>query len=302
MPDTQAIAQGPWNERIAVVTGATSGIGRQVAIGLAAKGATTVVVGRGEERARQAAREISAETGNLRVESIAVVDLAVRAEMRRVAEEVLRRYPKVHILVNNAGGYIAKREVTSDGLERTFALNVLAPFVLTSLLAGRMKDSAPARVVDVASAAHQGRLARLDDLQSSAKYSGFEVYGRSKLELILLTREFSRRLQGTGVSVNAVHPGFVHSGFGQNNRGGVALAIRVLGALFGRSERRGADTPVFVASDPSVAEVTGQYFANRRVKRGSEPSNDLTAAHRLFSLCAEIGGIPELPEPTLRAG
>jgi len=287
------------NGRVAVVTGATSGLGRHVAIGLAARGATTVIVGRGAERIARVAGEIRQETGSSQVEAVAVTDLAVRSEMRRVADDVLQRYSKVHVLVNNAGGFFARRETTADGLERTFALNVLAPFVLTSLLTPRLRASAPARVVQVASAAHQGYPASLEDLQSQGRYRGFQVYGRSKLELILLTREFARRLAGSGVTVNAVHPGFVHSGFGQNNGGGIAVTIRVLGALFGRSERKGADTPLFVATDPSLSEVTGQYFANRRVRPGSVPSNDVGAARRLFAECASLGQISELPDPNV---
>ncbi len=283
--------------RVALVTGATSGIGRQVAIGLAARGATTVLIGRGEERTSRIAAEIARQTGNPSVESLPVADLALLSEMRHLADEVLRRYPQVHILVNNAAAFFAKREVTADGLERTFALNVMAPFVLTSLLTGRLRESAPARVVQVASRAHKGYEATLEDLQSSAGYRGFQVYGRSKLELILLTREFARRLQGSGVTVNAVHPGWVRSGFAKNSGGVFAFGLRSVGLLMGRSEWKGAQTPLFVAIDPSVAPISGEYFSNRRISRSSGPSRDMVTARRLFAVCAELSGVPELPDP-----
>jgi NAD(P)-dependent dehydrogenase (short-subunit alcohol dehydrogenase family) len=282
-------------ETVAVVTGATSGIGREIALGLAARGVTTVVVGREADRANRAAREIAAATGQPRVEPIDGGDLAVRANVRALADELLRRYTSIHVLVNNAGAYFARREVTPDGLERTFSLNVLAPFLLTSLLADRLKASAPARVVNVASAAHLGHSVDFSDLQGERSFAGYGAYGRSKLELILLTREFARQFVGTGVTVNAVHPGFVRSGFGQNNGGNTARGIRIAAFLFGKSVRRGARGPLFLATDPSVATVTGQYFSGRRQVSGSPASQVRESAIRLFAACAEIGGVTTAP-------
>lgn len=283
--------------RRAVVTGATSGIGREVARGLAARGASVIVVGRGEPRAAAVAREIAQRTGNPAVDSVGVSDLALRTEVRRVAGILLDRYPRIHVLVNNAGAYYRRRELTAEGLERTFALNVVAPFLLTTLLAPRMVGSDPARVVNVASAAHQGYEVDFDDLQGARRYAGYAAYGRSKLALILLTREFAVRLRGTGVTVNAVHPGFVRSGFGQNNGGGTALALRILTRLFARSLVRGADTPLFVATDPSIAGVDGEYFSNRRVTRASPESYDMSTARRLYEVCRELTDAPDLPHP-----
>jgi|SRR5271157_187049 len=282
--------------RVAVVTGATSGIGREVALGLARQGATTVVVGRGEDRAARVAAEIAHATGNSRVEALRVDDLALRSDARELAATVLDRYAAVHILVNNAGAYFRRREVTAEGLERTFALNVLSPYILTTLLAPRLVVSAPSRVVNVASAAHEGAHADLTDLQHARRYSGFRVYGASKLELLWLTREFARRLNGKGVSVNAVHPGFVASGFGLNNKGGTAFAIRVLGRLFGRSVVRGADTPIYVASAPELDPTTDGYFADRKPRPGSKESHDLSKAHQLMEACARLSGVPALAE------
>jgi NAD(P)-dependent dehydrogenase (short-subunit alcohol dehydrogenase family) len=277
-----------------VITGATSGIGKEVALGLARQGATTVVVGRGADRASRVATELASASGNPRVESLRVDDLARLADTKVLATAVLDRYPAVHILVNNAGGYFRRRDVTADGLERTFALNVLSPYLLTTLLAPRLIASAPARVVNVASAAHRGARVDFTDLQASRRFSGFSVYGASKLELIWLTREFARRFAGKGVTVNAVHPGFVRSGFGLNNGGGTAFGIRVFARLFGRSVVRGADTPIFVASAPELATVTGDYYADRKPLPGSPESRDSAKARQLFEECARLAGVPPL--------
>lgn len=274
--------------RVAAVTGATSGIGRQVALDLAARGYRVAVVGRGVDRVAAVARELATATGNSQVEGIAVTDLARPEEVRRLATELLARYPSISLLINNAGGFFRRRDVTPDGLERTFALNVLAPFLLTNLLAERLKASAPARVVNVDSSAHYRQHVDWSDLQGERHYAGYQAYGRSKLELLLLTREFARRFAGSGVTVNAVHPGFVASGFGQNNGGGTAFGIRIAARLFGRSVARGADTPVFVATDPSVASVTGAFFADRKVHAGDPASRDPADAARMYAACDEL--------------
>jgi NAD(P)-dependent dehydrogenase (short-subunit alcohol dehydrogenase family) len=234
-------------------------------------------------------------SGNTQVEALRVGDLALMADTRELATALLDRYSAIHILVNNAGAYFRRREVTPDGLERTFALNVLSPYMLTTLLAPRLMASAPARVVNVSSAAHRGARVDFTDLQSSRRYSGFSVYGASKLELLWLTREVARRLNGKGVTVNAVHPGFVRSGFALNNGGGTALGMRILGRLFGRSVVRGADTPVFVASAPELASVTGGYYSDRKSHRGSDDSRDPAKGRRIFEECARLSGVPPLP-------
>ncbi|MGA9839052.1 MAG: SDR family oxidoreductase [Thermoplasmata archaeon] len=292
-----SVSRTPEHPRVAVVTGATSGIGKEVARGLAARGLTTVVVGRGKERSAGVARELSVATGNPRVESIPVQDLAVRAEVRQLSTELLRRYPEIHLLVNNAGAYFARRELTADGLERTFALNVLAPFALTSLLADRMRASAPARVVQVSSAAHHGARVPVGDLQNATGYSGFRVYGQSKLELLLLTREFARRLAGTGLTVNAVHPGFIRSGFGLNNGGAVGVGMRLAQLAFARGPRYGAGNVLYVAVDPATMSISGEYFSRRRVERASRASYDIAGARTLFEACQALAGTPPLPDP-----
>ena len=272
----------------AIVTGGVSGLGRGIAVGLARAGWRTVVVGRDPERVRATVPEIAKEAGGGRVEGISVADLAVRAEMHGLAERIVRDYPDVSVLVNNAGGLFSPRQTTADGLERTFALNVLAPFVLTQRVGEQMRSRGGGRIVEIASAAHRGAHVPFDDLQNAAHYSGWRAYGRSKLELILLTREFGRRLAGTGVTVNAAHPGFVRSGFNQNNGRFAAAMTRFAARFFGRSIARGAETPVYLATDPAVAGITGAYFADCAVSPGSRASQDPDAARRLYEACAEL--------------
>lgn len=279
-----------WVGRVAIVTGGTSGLGREIALGLARRGATTVIVGRGSERVADVAEQISRESGAEHVEGVPVVDLAVRAQQRAVGDELLRRYPRIHLLVNNAGGLFARRQTTADGLERTFALNVLAPFTLTQRLAPRMRESGPSRVVNISSAAHRGARLDFSDLQGERHHSGWSAYGRSKLALLLLTREFARRFGPAGPTVNAVHPGFVRTRFAQNNGGLMAAGVRFAAWIGGRSVSAGADTPLYVATDPSLAAVSGEYFADRKLARASSASYDSEAARRLFEVCAELAG------------
>lgn len=280
----------PLAGKTCIITGSTSGIGLAAARAIASQGAHVVVHGRDPRRCETVVQEIRERTENPRVESV-LADLSSMAEVRRLASEILTRYPRIDVLVNNAGAYFARRGESSEGIERTFALNVLAPFLLTNLLLDRLIESAPARVVNTSSAAHRGAKINLDDLQGRRRYTGFRAYGRSKLELTLLTYEFARRFEGTGVTANCLHPGFVASRFGWNNGRLYRGAFKVLTRFFGIRSEQGADTLVYLATAPEVASLSGRYFANRQEVRSSAASYDEELARKLWDACAAAVGI-----------
>ncbi len=284
------LAPLPLAGHVVVVTGATSGIGERTALGLARTGAQVVLVGRDAGRIERTRARIAGEFPDARLEA-AVADLARLAEVRRVAGELGLRHPSIFALVNNAGAVYAHREVTPEGHEATWALNVLAPYLLTHLLAGPLRRGAPARVVNVASAAHRGRRLDFEDLEGHRRYSGFRTYGRSKLALLLLTYEFARRWSGSGITVNALHPGYVRTGFGKNTPGAMSGVIRFLDRLFAIPAEEGARTPIYLASSPEVADANGLYFARGRPVPSSRASYDAASAARLWQVCAEQTGV-----------
>jgi retinol dehydrogenase-14 len=275
--------------RTVLVTGATGGIGKATAAGLATMGAHLAITGRDPARTESAAREIRMSGGG-RVDAF-VADLSVQAEVRRLAEEVLKRLPGLDVLINNVGGYWNTRHVTVDGLERTFALNHLAPFLLTHLLMDRLKDNGQARVVTVSSQAHRGGRIDFDDLQGERSYSGARAYNQSKLANVLFTYELARRSAGTAVTANAVHPGVVRTSFGAEDPAGVQRLLVPLIRPFMKSPARGAVTSIFVASAPGLEGVTGRYFANSVPRTSSEPSYDQSAAARLWRISADAAGL-----------
>jgi retinol dehydrogenase 14 len=279
---------GPMAGRTVLVTGGTGGIGKATALGLAALGARVAITGRDHRRADDAAREIG-EAGDHPVDAF-VGDMASQAEVRRLADQVLERLDVIDVLVNNVGGYWNTRHVTADGLERTFAVNHLGPFLLTSLLLDRLGRSTSARVVTVASHAHaSGRIA-FDDLQGERSYSGARAYNQSKLANVLFTYELARRLRGTAVTANALHPGVVSTSFGAEDPGRAQrLAVPLL-RPFMRSPRQGAATSIHLASDPGVGQVTASYFVNRRSRKSSERSYDESAAAHLWQVSSELTG------------
>ncbi len=285
-----AAADGPMIGKTCVVTGATSGIGAAAARALAQRGARVVVVGRDQLRCQSIAEEIRGSMANAVVET-AVADLSSLAEVRRLAAELKDRYPRIDVLANNAGAYFARRHESSEGLEMTFALNVLSPFLLTTILLDRLEASAPSRVINTSSAAHERAKLNLEDLQERRRYRGFQAYGRSKLALQLLTYEFARRVPGGAVTVNAYHPGFVASHFGWNNGAVYRGAIRLLSQGFGVSSAEGADTLVYLASAPEVAGTTGRYFYRRKEIPSSDLSYDRTLAQQLWDACARETGL-----------
>ena len=280
---------GFMQDKVVVITGATSGIGQVAAEKLAGMGARLVLVAR--DQARGAAtlerlREINPSAEH----SVRYADLSRLGEMKRVAVEISQAEPRIDVLINNAGALFGFRQVTQDGLEMTFALNHMSYFVLTHGLRERLLASAPARVVNTSSDAHEGKKLDFDDLQSARGYRGFNVYGRSKLSNILFTRELARRLVGAGVTANCLHPGFVDTRFGDRSGGLMALGIRI-GKLAALSPEKGAETIIYLASSPDVANVTGGYFYKCRPQTPSREAQDDAAAKRLWVESARLAGL-----------
>ncbi|MDQ4077609.1 MAG: SDR family oxidoreductase [Chloroflexota bacterium] len=277
--------------QVVLVTGGTGGIGWATAKGVAEQGATVVIVGRNVQRGEEAAREIWAATGNSRVEYMQA-DLSNQADIERLAGEFGRHYDRLDVLVNNAGGIFWERRETEDALEMTFALNHLAYFYLTHLLLPWLVASAPARIVNVSSGAHHGARIHFDDLQQAQGYSPWRAYSQSKLANILFTRELARRLEGTGVTANALHPGFVTTGFGRAG-GWIGRLIMPIVHLFAISPEAGAQTVIHLASAPEVEGVSGKYFENREEKRASRAAYDDEVARRLWERSLALTGIRE---------
>ena len=289
--DERREQRGAMTGRICLITGATSGIGLVTAHELAARGATVALVGRDETRARAAAEAIRQQTGNSEVDYL-LADFSSQAAIRGLAEAFRRRYGALHVLVNNAGVICWNRQETVDKLEMTFAVNHLAPFLLTNLLLDTLRASAPARVVTVASDAHTGATIPFDDLQQmQGNYQWLRVYGQSKLANILFTYALARRLAGSGVTANALHPGVVATRiYRSQNRLFNFAAMRVM-PVFALSPEKGARTSVYLASAPEVAAVSGQYFVKRRPKRSWKTSYDEAAQERLWTVSEQLTGL-----------
>ncbi len=268
-----------------LVTGATSGVGLKTAEGLAASGARVVIVARNEQRVSALAAKLGPETGSH------VADLSNQDDVRRLAGEVQERYDRIDVLINNAGAFYQRRQESAGGVEMTFALNHLAPFMLTNLLLDYLKAGAPTRIVTVASIAHKGQKLDFDDLEGKRKYGSWKAYGRSKLANILFTYELARRLEGTGVTANCLHPGFVASKFGHNNGGLVKGVIGLGQRLFAISEEKGALTSLHLASSAEVEGVSGKYFAKSKPIASSAASHDEDAQARLWQISAEMVGL-----------
>ena len=279
------------NGKVVLVTGATNGIGKVTALELAKKGATVVIVGRNPEKTAAIVAELQQQSGNPAVDCL-LADLSQMTQVRRLASEFKQKYNRLDVLVNNAGSHYSKRQVTADGYELTFAFNHLAYFLLTLLLLDLLKASAPARIVNVSSIAHQVGPLNFDDLMS-VKYGmvGFRAYGQSKLANIMFTYDLARRLEGTGVTVNVLHPGSVNTGFAKNNRG-IWRVVMGLISHFSLTPEQGAQTSIFLASSPEVAGVSGKYFDRCRAVPSSSASYDRVAQQRLWSVSEELTGLP----------
>jgi retinol dehydrogenase 14 len=285
----EPIHSRPMAGKTVLVTGATRGIGKATALGLAAMSAHLAITGRDRGRTEAAAGEIRAASGG-QVDAL-VADLSSQSEVRRLADEVHQSLARIDVLVNNAGGYWNTRHVTVDGVEHTFAVNHLAPFLLTNLLLDRLKQSAPARVVTVSSHAHaEGRI-DFDDLQGERSYSGARAYNQSKLANVLFTYELANKLQATPVTANALHPGVVNTSFGAEDPGGVQRLFVPFMRPFMKTPAQGAATSIHLASAPDLEQVTGRYFVNSKPKRSSQRSYDQATAARLWQVSADLVGL-----------
>jgi retinol dehydrogenase-14 len=280
----------PMAGKTILVTGGTGGIGRAAATALASMGARVGITGRDRERAELAAAAIIRESGNPAVDFF-VADMSSHVEVRRLADEVLATYPRLDVLLNNVGAFWAHRHVTADGLERTFALNHLAPFLLTNLLLDRLKTSVPARVVTVSSGAQSMGKIDFDDLMGERDYSGSRAYDQSKLANVMFTYELARRLEGSGVTANALHPGVTNTGFSSEDPLRVMRPLVALMRPFMRSPERGAETAVYLASSPEVEGVSGRYFADRKPKKTQASSYDTAITARLWQVSADLVGV-----------
>ena len=277
-----------------LITGGTGGIGKATAIGLAALGARVGITGRDQARTEAAAADIRAVPGRPVVDAFAG-DMSVQAGVRRLAAQVRDTYRRLDVLVNNVGGFWAHRQVTADGLEHTFALNHLAPFLLTSLLLDRLTLSASARILTVSSAAHgRGRI-DFGDLQGERNYSGQRAYSQSKLANVMFTYELARRLDGTGVTATVLHPGVVRTSFGAEDQAAYLAAMIGVARLFMKTPAQGADTAIYLASSPQVEAITGRYFVNRKPEASSKASYDTAGAARLWQVSAGLVGMTAIP-------
>ncbi|MCB0023281.1 MAG: SDR family oxidoreductase [Caldilinea sp.] len=274
-----------------LVTGATNGIGEVTAQALAAQGAHVVIMSRSAARCAETTQRIQKATGNPAVEWIAA-DLSTLAGINEAADEFLARHQVLHVLVNNAGGVFADRQVTADGYEMTFALNHLNYFLLTRRLWETLVASAPARIVNVSSDAHFSGKMNFDDLMGAQKYSSWAAYSQSKLANVMFTYELARRLDGSDVTANVLHPGFVATGFGRNN-GGLWSMVMPLAHLFAKNPAKGAETSIYLASSPAVAQTSGKYFSDSKEKKSSDISYDVAAQQRLWEMSEAFVAAPQ---------
>jgi len=279
---------GEMNGKVVVITGATSGIGLVAAEKLAGMGARLVLIARDRSRGEGTVAKLRS-VGPGAAHAVHYADLSTIAEMKRVAGEIAAAEPRVDVLINNAGALFSSRQVTADGIERTFATNHMSYFVVTLGLAERLRATPGARVINTSSDAHKGRHLDFDDLQSTKDYRGFPVYGRSKLCNILFTRELARRWADTGVTANSLHPGFVATRFGDSSGGFFQHGIQVA-KLFAISPEKGAETIIYLASSDEVAKVTGKYFYKCRAVNPTSDAQDDAAARRLWEESGRLAG------------
>ena len=277
-----------------LITGGTNGIGKAAALDLAKMGAEVLIVGRDEIKTRKVARDLVSLSGNTKLDFL-LADLSSFADVRAIANEFLSRHDRLDVLLNNAGAVFSEFRASADGYEMTFALNHLSYYLLTLLLLDTLKKTAQeqgeARIVNVSSSAHRNATMRLDNLRDPSGYSFMNSYGSSKLMNVLFTYELARRLQDSAVTVNAVHPGLVDTGFGHNTGRVWASVIKVLQKLFAISPQKGAETLVYLASSPDATDISGKYWNKKQQKRSSEISYDREQQRQLWEFSAAITGV-----------
>jgi NAD(P)-dependent dehydrogenase (short-subunit alcohol dehydrogenase family) len=281
------------NNKVCVITGGTDGIGKATAYGLAKQGARLLVQGRDRDKGARAVAEFKARSGNTTIEFLPA-DFSSLEDVRRLAAEIVQRTPRVDVLLNNAGAMYVKRALSKDGYEMTFAVNHLAPFLLTHLLLPTLKSSSPSRIVTTASNAHRNAKIPFDDLQITRKYSPMRAYAVSKLANILFTRALAKRLEGTGVTATCLHPGFVRTNFGANNDADMSRLwkrIFFLVARFARTPEKGAETLIYLASSPEVEGASGGYFFDCKPIAPSRAGQDDAVAERLWHVSEQLVGI-----------
>jgi NAD(P)-dependent dehydrogenase (short-subunit alcohol dehydrogenase family) len=271
-----------------LITGATDGIGKEAAIELAKKGCNLILIGRSKEKGDKVVEEIRKVADSYVDIDYFTADLMLMKEVSRVADEVSRKYPKIDVLLNNVGAYFAFRDVTEEGFERTFALNHLGYFLMTKKLLPLVEKSDYKRIVNVSSSAHYGIDFEFDNMNGEKKYSGFDIYKRSKLANVMFTYELAKRIEGTGITANCLHPGFVSTNFGKNNNFLWRNVIRVAMWLTAISVKDGAKTSIHLACSDEVKDITGRFFANSQIKKGSSKAKNEEHNRKLWELSEEF--------------
>jgi NAD(P)-dependent dehydrogenase (short-subunit alcohol dehydrogenase family) len=275
---------------VVLITGATSGIGQASALGLAKRGATVVLVARNQAKGLAVRDAIRAASGNPQVD-VLYADLSSQQAVRGLAADVQQRYPQLHVLINNAGGIFFRRETTVDGLELTFALDHLAYFLLTNLLLPTLRASAPARIINISSNAEASGRINFADLQATRRYAAFPVYAQAKLANMLFTYELARRLDGSGVTVNAVRPGPVATNFGGSGRSWLNRLFPLIFRVIGKPPEQAAETVIMLASAPELAQVSGKAFYDMREQQTSAQARDSATQQRLWQVSAALTGL-----------
>ena len=272
-------------EKVCIVTGANSGIGKITALELAKLGATVVMLCRDKDRGEEAQSEIKTESENESID-LMLADLSSQQSIRQFASDYQKKYDKLHVLINNAGVNPSKRYETVDGIEKTFAINTLAPFLLSNLLLKTLKNSIPARIINVASGM-QSKSINFDNLQSKKYFRSWKAYSRSKTALILITYEFARRLNGSGITVNCLHPGFTKTNITRDYKGIIKFFTKII-FRFAKSPEEGAETSIYLASSPEVEGVSGKYFINKKEAKSKDITYDTSVAKKLWDVCANL--------------